>query len=79
MRDERLYDGTMRVCFALKRRLSATLTPEDLEVEWLGGYWKLPQADMSSSLLRERIISQAKTGTAPVQPYILMEAENRCK
>ena len=27
----------------------------------------------SSKLLRERIISQAKTGTAPVQPYILME------
>lgn len=25
-------------------------------------------------MLRERIISQAKTGTAPVQPYILMEA-----
>ena len=33
-----------------------------------------PPLPRSSSLLRERIISQAKTGTAPVQPYILMEA-----
>lgn len=75
MRDGRCYDGTMRVTFALRRRpgASETLTPEDIEVDWLGGYWKLPNADMSSSLLRERIISQAKTGTAPVQPYILME------
>jgi len=74
-RDGRCYDGTMRVTFALRRRMGASeaLTPEDIEVDWLGGYWKLPNADMSSSLLRERIISQAKTGTAPVQPYILME------
>ncbi|CAK9103729.1 unnamed protein product [Durusdinium trenchii] len=74
-REGALYDGTMRVTFALRRRLGAseTLTPEDIEVDWLGGYWKLPNADMTSSLIRERIISQAKTGTAPVQPYILME------
>ena len=25
---------------------SETLTPEDIEVDWLGGYWKLPNADM---------------------------------
>ncbi|CAJ1436830.1 unnamed protein product [Effrenium voratum] len=75
LRQGRLYDGTMRVCFALRRRKGAseTLTPEDIEVDWLGGYWKLPSADMNSNLVRERIISQAKTGTAPVKPYILTE------
>jgi len=25
---------------------SEALTPEDIEVDWLGGYWKLPNADM---------------------------------
>lgn len=47
-RDGRCYDGTMRVTFALRRRMGASeaLTPEDIEVDWLGGYWKLPYADM---------------------------------
>ncbi|CAJ1452628.1 unnamed protein product [Effrenium voratum] len=70
--------------FGHRKGASETLTPEDIEVDWLGGYWKLPSADMTpgwqaslvfqnSNLVRERIISQAKTGTAPVKPYILTE------
>jgi len=71
----RLYDGTMRVGFALRRRSGASesLTPEDILVDWLGGYWKLPHADMTSDQVRERLISQAKTGTAVVKQYVLAE------
>lgn len=48
--------------------------PEELEVEWLGGYWKLPKSDMGSSHLRERVISAARTsGTALVKPAHLAE------
>lgn len=39
---------------------------EDLDIDWLGGYWKLPEANMGCKRLRDRIISAAKTGTAPV-------------
>ncbi|CAE7399578.1 unnamed protein product [Symbiodinium pilosum] len=52
---------------------SESLTPEDIQVDWLGGYWKLPHADMTSDHVRERLISQAKTGTAIVKRYILTE------
>ncbi|CAE7682193.1 unnamed protein product [Symbiodinium sp. CCMP2456] len=71
----RAFDGTMRVGFALHRRTGASesLTPEDIQVDWLGGYWKLPQADMTSDHVRARLISQAKTGTAVVKRYILTE------
>merc|ERR1719229_463154 len=37
------FDGTIRVGFALRRKASEMLlaeTPEDLAVDWLGGYWK---------------------------------------
>lgn len=48
--------------------------PEDLEVDWLGGYWKLPKRDMNSPDLRERVISAARTsGTAPVALTHLFE------
>jgi len=33
----------------------------------LGGYWKLPKADMNSSSFRDSVISAAKTGTLPVK------------
>jgi len=47
---------------------------EDLEIEWLGGYWKLPKVDISSPKLRERIISAARTsGTAYVAKNHLQE------
>jgi len=78
-REGRPFDGTMRVGFTLRRSKgqpssTAALAPEDLEVEWLGGYWKLPKSDMESDGLRERIISAARTsGTAPVCDAHLFE------
>eukprot|EP00747_Dinoflagellata_sp_TGD_P037807 gnl/TRDRNA2_/TRDRNA2_139301_c2_seq1.p1 gnl/TRDRNA2_/TRDRNA2_139301_c2~~gnl/TRDRNA2_/TRDRNA2_139301_c2_seq1.p1 ORF type:complete len:416 (+),score=72.79 gnl/TRDRNA2_/TRDRNA2_139301_c2_seq1:3-1250(+) len=48
--------------------------PEELEIEWLGGYWKLPKYPMDSPKLRDRIISAARTsGTAHVDSRILAE------
>lgn len=47
------YDGTMRVAFALHRKQAVNkhahmrLEPElikPFEIDWLGGYWKLPKA-----------------------------------
>jgi len=84
LKDDLAFDGTMRVAFALKRRRKKakeakadtgdSLNPEDLEVEWLGGYWKLPKTHMQSEDLRERIISAARTsGTAPVGSAHLRE------
>jgi len=41
--DEELFDGTMRVSFVLKRKQGSTDADSNkLELEWLGGYWKLP-------------------------------------
>mmetsp|Transcript_8717 Transcript_8717/g.27331 ORF Transcript_8717/g.27331 Transcript_8717/m.27331 type:complete len:592 (+) Transcript_8717:176-1951(+) len=80
-KDDLPYDGTMRVAFALRRRTRGkqgdsgdSLNPEDLQVDWLGGYWKLPKTHMQSEDLRERIISAARTsGTAPVRSAHLRE------
>ncbi|CAE8682832.1 unnamed protein product, partial [Polarella glacialis] len=47
--------------------------PGGLVLEWLGGYWKLPGKDMSSTDLSGRIISKAKTGTAPTEALQLHE------
>lgn len=59
------FDGTMRVAFALKRPAGDATSP--LEVEWLGGYWKLPKEPAGSASLRERVVSAASvSGTAPV-------------
>lgn len=50
------------------------LVPEDLDVEWLGGYWKLPKGDVGSNDLRERVVSAARaSGTAPVRADHLAE------
>jgi len=46
---------------------------DELQIEWLGGYWKLPKADMHSTRLRDRVISAAKTGTEKVSPTHLAE------
>ena len=76
--DEKLYDGTMRVAFALRRKVVKGRQgdssfckhgrppegeePKDaLELEWLGGYWKLPKDDVNSERLRERCVSAART------------------
>ena len=32
--------------YIIRSGASESLTPEDIQVDWLGGYWKLPQADM---------------------------------
>lgn len=48
-----LFDGTMRVAFALYRRPrnrgaeERTIAP--LEIDWLGGYWKLPRVPMADA------------------------------
>jgi len=36
---EEVFDGTMRVAFALRR---GSEDPDRLALDWLGGYWKLP-------------------------------------
>lgn len=48
------------------RRMEIFGSVGDLRVQWLGGYWKLPIEDTSSSDLRGKIVSVAKQGTAPV-------------
>lgn len=47
--------------------------PDDIEIEWLGGYWKLPKEPVESCKLRESIISAAKTGTTYVDTNHLLE------
>jgi len=54
---------------------------DDLEVEWLGGYWKLPKSEMlqesrpgDRDALREAVVSAARiSGTAPVPLHQLYE------
>jgi len=77
-RDEsELYDGTLRVLFAMSRRrprrAPGPSEPSDLEVEFCGGYWKLPKETRSSDNLQLSFISDAKTKTATVQPEDLHE------
>jgi tetratricopeptide (TPR) repeat protein len=72
------FDGTLRVGFALRHRSGSghqqlAASPEDLEVDWLGAYWKLPKAamvkpdEMGADTIRDCIVSAARTsGTAPV-------------
>lgn len=43
---------------------SETLTPEDIEVDWLGGYWKLPHADMMLSCSVEDLGSLTRRKSA---------------
>mmetsp|Transcript_26575 Transcript_26575/g.76284 ORF Transcript_26575/g.76284 Transcript_26575/m.76284 type:complete len:1065 (+) Transcript_26575:182-3376(+) len=90
--EQREYDGTMRVAFALHRKDkqsqkstrsdierhvgagSQTMPPPDeIEIDWLGGYWKLPKEPTESCKLRESIISAAKTGTTYVDTNHLLE------
>ncbi|CAK0827422.1 unnamed protein product [Prorocentrum cordatum] len=44
-----------------------------LVLEWLGGYWKLPEEDVTSPDLRGRVVSKARQGTAPVSGAHLHE------
>ena len=47
--------------------------PGSLSIEWLGGYWKLPAEDTTSSDLTAKVISKARQGTAPVDVQQLQE------
>jgi len=86
------YDGTLRVAFALRRRADQPPSPpaqgdepglasHDLEIDWLGGYWKLPKSASSSRpssmggpSLRDLVVSAARTsGTATVRASHLHE------
>lgn len=81
----RQFDGTMRVGFAVRRQQgmqkkpweqqAGAFSPDELEIDWLGGYWKLPKCDTGGSgTLRESVVSAARTsGTAPVPLAHLME------
>lgn len=82
VRDGKAYDGTMRVSFVLRHRegvpeppsYKGYFEPHELEVEWLGGYWKLPKADLDNADIRDRSVSAARaSGTAPVAPAQLHE------
>lgn len=42
--------------------------PDDLIVEWIGGYWKLPRVNIDSSQVRERVVSAARTSGTAVVP-----------
>mmetsp|Transcript_35423 Transcript_35423/g.82269 ORF Transcript_35423/g.82269 Transcript_35423/m.82269 type:complete len:1087 (+) Transcript_35423:154-3414(+) len=54
--------------------LEFTPPAEELEVEWIGGYWKLPKEDVESVNIRASVISAARTaGTAHVDPVHLAE------
>jgi len=58
------YDATMRIGFVLQR--SEDSADVNFSVEYLGGYWKLPAASMTSQDVRARCVSKARSGTAPV-------------
>lgn len=82
-RNGSFYDCCLRVSFVLRLReaaeqQSSTLEsmppPEDLVVDWLGGYWKLPESDLEGKSLRSRCVSAVGVaGTAPVDPAHLHE------
>jgi len=63
--DGALFDGTMRVAFALRR--GGGRNSDSLDIEWLGGYWKLPPAEAaggdSGSLeeVHQRLVSSFNT------------------
>lgn len=47
---------------------------DELEVEWIGGYWKMPKEDVESTNIRASVISAARTaGTAVVEQRHLQE------
>jgi len=78
---EDLFDGTLRVAFAL-RQPEAPGSDPPFQVHWLGGYWKLPRVASTGGGseagtpqdLHDRIVSSfnsAEKRTAPVQSDVL--------
>jgi len=52
------------------------IAPEELQIHWLGAYWKLPKTSMTSKGLdiRDRVVSAARTsGTATINLDHLLE------
>jgi len=83
-----LFDGTLRVAFALHRSKSASKYQEELqvkpfEIDWLGGYWKLPKTPLPTNgdkenlqSIHDRIVSSFNSvdkRTAPVPDDQLKE------
>mmetsp|Transcript_101585 Transcript_101585/g.296136 ORF Transcript_101585/g.296136 Transcript_101585/m.296136 type:complete len:572 (-) Transcript_101585:268-1983(-) len=82
---DRKFDGTMRVAFALYRKVGnkykAAVSVQPFEIAWLGGYWKMPKVgaeDGGDDLegLHNRIVSSfnsVEKRTAEVSPEHLQE------
>mmetsp|Transcript_1966 Transcript_1966/g.5726 ORF Transcript_1966/g.5726 Transcript_1966/m.5726 type:complete len:669 (+) Transcript_1966:144-2150(+) len=77
---DELYDGTLRVAFGLKR--IERNQQEHIDIDWLGGYWKLPPVSLSEAAsdslegMNARFVSSFNTEekrTAPVDPELLGE------
>jgi tetratricopeptide (TPR) repeat protein len=66
------YDATMRVGFVMLRD-EQNEGSQRLNVEFLGGYWKLPMDPTNSSDMRARCVSKARSSTAPVDAEVLEE------
>lgn len=79
MGKDKLYDGTLRVAFGLQRREGEQ---DQVDIHWLGGYWKLPPFSLSeiagNSLedVNARYVSSFNTEekrTAPVEKRLLRD------
>lgn len=83
-----LFDGTLRVAFALHRSKAASKYQEEyqvkpFEIDWLGGYWKLPKTPLPTNgdkenlqNIHDRIVSSFNSvdkRTAPVPDEQLQE------
>lgn len=74
------FDGTMRIGFVLLRSEKTESTQAvPLGIEFLGGYWKLPSAPTTSTDVRARCLSKARTGTCPVAAADLKEVEDQLR
>jgi tetratricopeptide (TPR) repeat protein len=86
----KLYNGTLRVGFVLlgSRHGKSSCAhgvssggfwkpaASNLDIEFLGGYWKLPSESISSSDIAGRCVSKAKTGTETVDGVDLEDVYN---
>lgn len=83
-----LFDGTLRVAFALHRAKSVSKYQDEhsvkpFEIDWLGGYWKLPKTPLPTNgheenlqSIHDRIVSSFNSvdkRTAPVPEDQLRE------
>lgn len=52
-----LFDGTMRVAFALYRKKASMTEVRPFDIDWLGGYWKLPRDPMQGAVCHDQVVS----------------------